>query len=338
MSIKLITSFLLYVTTMSSPIFAQCFIESERTVLATDGVKMGATLSIPKEMKPKAAIVLATGSGTQNRDEEVYGKKPFKTISDFLAANGYAVLRVDDRGLKNPSDAGNATIRTISDDVASAVSLMTKEFPDCKVGILGHSSGGSYAIMNGANNPDVDFIITLAAPAWKGDSLVIAQSRTIAIKTMGRWPMELLQKKIMEIASSSISDDQAKVMIMDEIAKSMGVNASLPEVRKQISAQASGVVSPWYRSMLRYDPSEDLKKIKIPFLALNGSKDMQVPSSNLATISEYVPEAETVELKDHNHLFQKSNSGMPNEYATLEGDISGATLDIILNWLQRNVK
>lgn len=319
-------------------VFAQGFVESERIVKASDGVEMGATLSFPESKVAKVAIVLATGSGTQNRDEEVYGKKPFKTISDFLAANGYAVLRVDDRGLKNPSDAENATIRTISDDVASAVSLMTKEFPDCKVGILGHSSGGSYAIMNGANNPEVDFIITLAAPAWKGDSLVIAQSRAIALKTMGAWPMEATQKKIINIASSPLCDDEAKNLIADEMSASLGEKADMQGVRKLILAQASGVVSPWYRSMLKYDPAEDLKKLDIPFLALNGDKDMQVPWLNLITISKLAPHSETVKLENHNHLFQVCNSGLPQEYSTLEGDISNDTLQIILDWLERTIK
>ena len=110
---------------------------------AADGVEMGATLTWPaKEIRPKAVLVLATGSGIQNRDEEIMGKKPFKTLAEFLSSNGFAVLRVDDRGFANPGDAVIATFDTYTDDVAAAVSLVDSLYPAIPVGIIGHSCGG----------------------------------------------------------------------------------------------------------------------------------------------------------------------------------------------------
>ena len=94
--------FLLLVAIINWPAFCRDFSEKEITVRATDGVAMGATLTLPDD-EPKAAVILATGSGIQNRDEEIFGKKPFRTISEFLSANGYAVLRMDDRGFSSSS-------------------------------------------------------------------------------------------------------------------------------------------------------------------------------------------------------------------------------------------
>lgn len=313
---------------------AKSFYEREMLVVAEDGVSMGATLTVPDNVASyKAAIVLATGSGTQNRDEEIMGKRPFKTIAEFLSDNGYVVLRVDDRGYANPEDARGATEDTYSADVASAVALADSIFPELRVGIIGHSSGGGYAIRNGAHNPKVDFIVTLAAPAWSGDSIVMSQSRAMAVAMTGRWDAEPLQRKILDIAKSEASDISARTLLSMAIGEALGEMAGLPQVQNQISAQIDGVLSPWYRSMLRYDPAEDIRRVKVPFLALNGSKDTQVLPGNLATIKKLNPEVTVVEIEAHNHLFQPCITGFVQEYETLPEDVSDKTLLTILEWL-----
>lgn len=317
---------------------ANSFSEREMLVVAADGVEMGATLTLPDNGNLcKAAIVLATGSGTQNRDEEIMGKRPFKTIAGFLSDNGYAVLRVDDRGYANPKDAAGATEDTYSADVASAVALMDSIFPDMKIGIIGHSSGGGYAIRNAAHNSTVDFIVTLAAPAWSGDSVVMSQSRAMAVAMTGRWDAEPLQRKILDVAKSQASDMAARTLLSMTLGEALGEMSQLPQVQKQIFAQIDGVMSPWYRSMLRYDPADDIRLIKVPFLALNGSKDTQVLPGNLATIKEVNPQVTVREIEGHNHLFQPCSTGLVQEYASLPGDISATTLRIILEWLDRMV-
>lgn len=312
------------------------FSERELTVTAaSDGLRMGATLTAPAE--PKAVIVLATGSGTQNRDEELFGKKPFKTIAEYLSSQGYAVLRVDDRGFDNPDDAKSATIATYAGDVASALALADSIYPDIPSGILGHSAGASYAIYNAVHNPATDFIITLAGPAWSGDSVVMSQSRAIAMQLTGRWDVEPVQRRLMEIAKSSASDFTARMMLTTTLSEAAGAAATLPEAQKQIQTQVSGLLTPWYRSFLRYDPSDDIAAVNVPFVALNGSRDLQVLPENLTTIKALNPKADTRLMEGHNHLFQVCQTGMLQEYATLPGDISQETLQTILIWLNRNV-
>lgn len=317
------------------PALAFDFTESELIVTADDGVRMGATLTAPEY--PKAAVVLATGSGTQNRDEEIFGKTPFKTIAEYLSSHGYAVLRTDDRGFANPDDARGATEATYCADVACAVALMDSIYPSLPTGIIGHSAGGTYAIRNGAHNPLTDFIITLAAPAWSGDSLIMSQSRALAVQLTGRYDNESLQRRIISIAKSKVADFVALTMISNELNASVGEAAKMPEVQKQITRQASSLLSPWYRSMLRYDPAEDIKAVKVPFLALNGSKDIQVLPGNLTTIHELNPQADIRLMEGMNHLFQKCESGMIQEYATIPGDISEEALKTILDWLENRI-
>jgi pimeloyl-ACP methyl ester carboxylesterase len=316
------------------------FDEQELTVRANDGIKMGATLTTPQTGKPRAAIVLASGSGTQNRDEEIYeGKKPFKTLAEYLSSNGYAVLRVDDRGLDNSADAEGATLSTYAADVASAVNVADSLFTDIPVGIIGHSAGSHYAIINANTNPKVDFIVTLAAGAWQGDSIIMSQARAIATTMLGKWEpdAETLQRRLMSIAKSNISTPVARAMLMSELSSSMREYADLPNVQQVLQAQVNSITSPWYRDFLRYDPAADISAVNKPWLALNGSKDLQVLPENLATIHSLNPKADTRIIEGVNHMFQKCHTGLMNEYETLPGDLSQDTLDTIGQWLDSNI-
>jgi len=315
------------------------FGERELTVVASDGTAMGATLTTPADGKrPKATVVLATGSGTQNRDEEVFGKKPFKTLAEYLSANGYAVLRVDDRGIGNPADAAKATVDTYISDVTAAVTVADSLFACTPTGIIGHSAGGTYAIVNAVRNPQVDFIVTLAAPAWSGDSIIMSQGRAMAVAMTGRYDNEPLQRLLMDIVKSDMPDFAARIALTQTLNASLGDVASLPEARKQISSQIEALITPSYRTMVRYNPAADISAVDVPWLALNGSKDTQVLPGNLDTIRQLNPKASTVLLDGHNHLFQPCTTGLVQEYATIPGDISPLTLETILDWLSDTIR
>ena len=318
---------------MAPNVFATDYENHEVTITTSDGTELGATLTLPQ--RPKAAILLVTGSGIQNRDEEIVGKTPFKTLAEALSGAGYAVLRVDDRGFRNPSDAEHATIDTDLDDARSAFIKMDSLMSGVKKGIIGHSSGGTVAIRLGASEPKVDFIVTLAAPAWQGDSIIMSQARALATALTGRWDGEALQRELMTIAKSPTPTFMARPAMIAAMTSGMGEIAKMPQVRQQIEAQIDGILSPWYRSMLRFDPAESISAVKIPFLALNGSKDIQVLPQNLETIKQLNPQSETLLLDGHNHLFQHATTGLPQEYSTLEGDLSQETLDAIIAWLNK---
>ena len=314
------------------PLKGETFLEKNLMVTSSvDGLRMGATLTSPNH--PKGSIVLATGSGIQNRDEEIFGKKPFKFLAEFLSSNGYAVLRVDDRGLENPTDAQNATIETIRNDVFSAVNLIDSIFPNIPKGIIGHSCGGNYAMAIAANYTDIDFIITLAAPAWQVDSIVMSQTRTIAKLATGKWEKENLQRNILKIAKSNLPLNTKRMYLSYIISEDLGEITKMPEVQLQINDQINALLSPWYQSFLKYDPSNDIKKIKCKFLALNGSKDCQVLQENLITFSTLNSNVDTKSFENLNHLFQKCTLGGVDEYPYIQEDISQEVLQTILDWL-----
>lgn len=331
--LKLLLALALCVCSVS---MAMAYTEREVTIVNPQArISLAGTLTIP-EQKPKAVVVLATGSGQQDRDEEIMGHRPFKAIADLLGSKGYAVLRLDDRGAgKSEGNFAKATADDFVSDIKAALCYVDTTFTEIPKGVLGHSEGGSTAIRCADR---CNFIITLAAPAWQGDSIIMSQSRALAVGTLGKWENEPLQRKILDIAKGQLPSAIAKAMIVTELAKSLGNAAYMPEVKQQMNAQTDIMVSQWYRQMLRYNPEADIKAVAVPWLALNGDKDTQVLPGNLTTIAKLSPTAETVTLPAHNHLFLECTTGLVTEYQSLTGDISDLTLHTIANWLDKQFK
>ena len=306
---------------------------SEHEVRVTNhsaGIVLAGTLTTPPS--PKAVCVLATGSGAQDRDETLLGHKPFKVLADSLADRGYAVLRMDDRGTGSSGGSfSGATVDDFVTDIAAGVGYVDSLFRDIQICVIVHSEGGGIAIRLWASDKRVDMIVTLAAPAWRGDSVIMSQCREMAVRMLGHWDGEALQRQLLDIAMSDASESSVR-MSLQYLLMTLP-EASIPQVREQLMASAAQMSTPYYRQMLRYDPIPDIEKVKCPWLALNGDRDVQVLCANLDTIATHAPQADTVTMVGHNHLFQHSTTGMPDEYASLHEDISIETLNTIISWL-----
>lgn len=325
----------------------EVLIENEK-----DEVYLSGTLTIPEKGENFPVVILISGSGPQNRDEEIFGHKPFLVIADFLTKNGYAVLRYDDRGVgASTGDFLKATTYDFANDVLSAVKFLKshKKIDSNKIGLIGHSEGGMIAQIAAVKNPnDIKFIIMLAGVGIPCDELIMLQSEIIA-KLEGRPDDEIKkslthQKKLIELLKSDKPNEQIEKEIRQTLNESFANLAGLKQetkenVEKMIDMQIKTVMSDWYRNFLRFNPADYLEKITIPVLALNGEKDAQVPpKENLSAIEKALSKAgnknfKIVELKGLNHLFQTAETGSILEYGKIEETISQTTLDVILNWL-----
>lgn len=328
--------FIISLLASASTAYAQDFTAQDIKVEnRQQGVTLAGTLTVPPEGKPKAAIILASGSGAQDRDEEILGHRPFKVIAEHLSGRGYAVLRMDDRGTgESEGDASATTLDDYVADISCAIatldSCLESKIP---TGIIGHSEGGSAAIKSAVSERGCDFIVTLGAPAWRGDSIVMSQARAMAEAMSGKWDGEQLERRLLDMAMSPTPAAMLRPAIYMEIANVLGEMAKLPAVQEQISAQVDVMCGEPYRTMLRYDPAEDIAKVDVPWLAINGELDMQVLPGNLKTISRLSPKAMTMSVPAHNHLMQECVSGMVTEYQGLGQSPSADILDIISSWL-----
>jgi len=306
-----------------------------------DSVSLAGTLSLPEEGNSFPAVILVTGSGTQNRDEELMGHKPFAVIADYLTRNGIAVLRYDDRGAGS-SDKGKpgATTIDLSYDAEAALEFLLNDsrIDNTRIGIIGHSEGGTINwIVASRRTDDVKFVISLAGPATKGSEILAAQQRALykasGIPEASILANEQLFSQIWKIIENNSSIEKADV----ELKKLLGAMGATEE---QINAYRSQLLEPWMYAFITLEPKEYIQKATCKALVLNGTKDLQVISSQNIPIWETLAkdrkpgsEITIVELDGLNHLFQHCNTGLPAEYQEIPETISNEVLDIIKDYI-----
>lgn len=309
----------------------------------TSRLRLAGTLTTPDSAKAKALIVMATGSGTQDRDETIFEHKPFKAIAERLSTDGYAVIRMDDRGAGG-SEAGDLASATTFDfvtDIAAAIaaadSLLGYDTPK---GVFGHSEGGIIACNLAARNNDVDFIITFGAPAFRGDSVLMRQVRETCTVANASDQFEKLYSSLRRrynLAMSQGLQPLIEAQILAELASSQPEIAAIPQVRERAEKEVKALCSPWMRTFLRHNPAGDISKIKIPWLAVNGSLDRQVTPDNLDLIGRLCPGADKLLADRLNHIMLPAITGSPEEYKSLPGDVDQKLLDDITVWLDRRI-
>jgi pimeloyl-ACP methyl ester carboxylesterase len=316
-------------------------------------VTLAGTLTRPRSGGPFPAVLLITGSGQQDRDETVFGHRPFLVLSDYLTRRGIAVLRVDDRGIGgSKGDVANATSENFASDVLAGVNYLKsrKDIDPHKIGLMGHSEGGMIAPMVAVQSPDVAFIVLLAGTGVPGEQISMFQMMTL-MKQSGASEAEIaksraLQEKLYGIlehepnakdrhAKLKQAFEEAFARMTDEEKKKAGAAANAEQ-------SAAAVERPWTRFYLLHDPRPVLRHVHCPVLAVNGAKDIQVPPKvNLPEIEKALKEGgnkdfTVLELPHLNHLFQTCKTGTLGEYAQIQETFSPSALELIGNWIDRH--
>ncbi|HEX8530491.1 MAG TPA: alpha/beta fold hydrolase [Cytophagales bacterium] len=319
------------------------------------GVTLAGTLTLPEGKGPFPAVLLITGTGPQNRDEELMGHQPFLVLADYLTRRGIAVLRVDDRGVgKSTGDFGAATSRDFADDALAGVNFLKsrKDIRPRQIGLVGHSEGGLIAPLVSTRSKDIAFMVLMAGPGVAGEAIIQRQTELI-MKANGMAPEGIqssldLQARLFEILRQEPDAARAEAKMTAAVQQA---TAAMTDAQKQASGLsgegprmlAKRLNTPWFRFFLSYDPKPTLRQVKVPVLAVNGEKDLQVtPRENLAAIAAALKEGgnrqvQTQELPGLNHLFQTAQTGSPAEYAQIEETIAPAALQPVGDWIAGQV-
>lgn len=311
-------------------------------------VQLAGTLTIPSNSKVSKIVILITGSGPQNRNEEVLNHRPFLVWSDWLTRNGIAVLRYDDRGVgKSTGKFSTATTFDFADDVEAAVSFIRsrQDLNKLSIGLIGHSEGGLIATIVASSNKDIKFIVLLAGPGIPLYQLSLQQSADIS-HTAGASELAVNQALSLNrryfkliIEGSSLSKEQLKnqvdTMLYHEMLSQHWDEAKFNGWKQRYEL----LLTPWLRSYANINPADYFSKIKCPVLALNGTKDIAVNwQVNLTGISKALDQGgnkqyKVVPLDGLNHLFQKANTGSETEYAQISESVNPITLTIVSHWI-----
>lgn len=303
------------------------------------------TLTFPS--KPlKGTIIMVSGSGWQDRDETIFGHKPFKVIADYLTQEGYAVYRYDDRA--SALFEKSTTLDFVS-DVQRIVTYFKNNsvHKNAKIGLIGHSEGGLVAFMAAAENKNIDFIISMAGCSETFDKVLLFQAE-IAAKSEGYSQKEI--EETLEISSKiykMLAKEDSSAVVIEKFKKIVSdyTKNMSPEQKKRYSLtdlsvmqQSAVISSPWFMTLFKIYPEKYLKKIECPVYAINGEKDLQVNyATHLPIIKKYVLKKSSLNkvesFKNLNHLFQECETGMMDEYGKIEQTISPNVLNSMLLWL-----
>lgn len=313
---------------------------------------MAGTLTLPTKNGKFPVVILISGSGPQDRDESFMGHKPFLVLSDYLTKQGIGVLRFDDRGHgESTGDFGNATTEDFSKDVLSAIAyLKTRNDVDIKkIGLIGHSEGGIIAPLAANNSKDIAFMVLLASTGVSGAELSVMQS-----KTLRQFPVkdEVAYEKNTRKAIAIVTSNKSESEIEKELTKHYNdflrpilTSLNVPEKNMNafIDSQLKTSLKPWSRYFLQYNPADEIEKLQIPVLSLNGSKDTQVNAKinqegiRKALIKGENKDYKIVELENLNHFFQECETGKMDEYRKIEQTFSPMALKEISNWILERI-
>lgn len=317
----------------------------------TAKISLAGTLTLPKKEGLFPAVVLISGSGPQNRDEELLGHKPFLVLADFLTKNGIAVLRFDDRGTAlSKGDFKTATTADFATDVEAAVAYLKtrKEINKKQIGLVGHSEGGIIAPMVASQSKEVAFIVLLAGTGLPGDQILLLQQKLIGkaagVSDENLQKNETINRQAFDLVKKSASTEQLKSDLTAFLKQALKDNPTdKPEGMSEetfIQLQVNQTANIWMQYFIKHNPAPVLEKVKCPVLALNGEKDLQVPpKENLEAIKNALAKGGNKkvtirELPNLNHLFQECTTGAPSEYAAIEQTFSPKALSEILSWIQ----
>jgi pimeloyl-ACP methyl ester carboxylesterase len=322
---------------------------SEEVTFESPDAELSGTLTIPKGKGPFPAAVLVTGSGPQNRDEEIFGHKPFLVLADYLSRRGFVVLRYDDRGVGASGGVfAGATTFDFSFDAWAALRFLRnrKEVDRNRTGIIGHSEGALVAAMLGSWTDEVKFVVMMAGTGLNGRD-VLRQQREISLRAAQKSRRDIIRNEelfselIEQIGSGEPQEAflTARELAVHQYSMSGLQEPGVEKINELATKILNSIDNPWMQYFMNYEPTESLSMVTQPVLALFGSRDTQVPPyPNASIVYEALSKSKSPSYRIKmfnglNHLFQHSETGMVNEYQQISQTISPKVLEFINDWL-----
>lgn len=323
--------------------------QAEDLIIPTRAGQISGTLLLQEE--PAPLVILLSGSGSQDRDENVAGFRVFGELSSRLYESGFSSFRYDDRGIGQSQGEPDATLNELAEDLVDIAGYLHEHYENefSSLYLLGHSQGGLVAAI-GAQFFDTDGIIFMATPFLRGDEiineqiLVISRDRDVPEEVVEQ-NLEF-QQRIYEVVRSegdwsAIEQDLADRLreqidqLPDQQRQALGDMNGF--VQSQVDRQLSAAKSRWFKSLIELEPAEIIGSLEVPMLAIFGGMDMQVTAEPNRAAAQRLhreqPPITTVIIPDANHLFQAANTGMPGEYGMLEREFADGFMDAVLGWL-----
>lgn len=328
---------------------------TEEVTVASGDVSLAGTLTLPEGEGPFPAVLFLSGSGPQDRDEALYGHKPFLVIADALTRAGFATLRLDDRGVGGSTgDFAAAGFDDFAADVTAGLAYLRsrQEIDPERTGLLGHSEGGYVAPLAISQGAGAAFFVDIAGPSVPGIDVLKLQNYLI-YKNLGRSDEEIRgQLEYLDALYRAVKEnrlDDAKTLTREQLAAQFsqlpeGERPNEEQVQSITEAQLANLESGWFRDFLTFDPQPYLRQITVPVLAIYGKLDVQVPAVQSMGVMKGTLERAgnddvvVVAFERMNHLMQPSVAGAFPEYGQIETTVMPEVLDLIVDWLSERFR
>lgn len=314
---------------------------------ADAGLTLAGTLTLPATDGPHPAAALVSGSGRHERDQEVFGHRPFRVLADHLTRRGIAVLRYDDRGTAGSSgDFASATSADFATDAAAAAAWLAGHpaiDPDA-VGLVGHSEGAGVAALAAARSGSVAFVVLLSGSGLPGREISVRQAAAMPPPGIDGSRYRDFIREALDIAASEGEAPGLEEELRRHYRAGMPIlRAMTPpgtDMDAFLEAQVEASLSPWARFYYRFDPTEALRRVSVPVLGLHGRMDVQVPAGASQTAMRAAleeagnPDVTLEELPGLNHLLQECGSGSVEEYGRIEQTLAPRVMERIAGWIR----
>jgi peroxiredoxin/alpha/beta superfamily hydrolase len=323
-----------------------------------DSIHIGATLTYPADRQCHTAVILLSGTGRQDRDGTMAGHKMFALLADSLTRRGIAVLRSDDRGTgQTNGNYEQSTTSDFADDAIAAVDYLRsrKDMHLADIGLIGHSEGGMAAGIAAAKDDRISFVITLSAPGITGLEALLLQNQRIVhqapIPDINKMRFDSINHLLFTMAFHNAGSPDLEKKLRNAYAQWKIWDDSVVAANKlaygghfffPIETYIRQATGPWYQEFITYDPAKVLPHVHVPWLAINGDKDLiSDGTTNLKGIADNLAkggnhDVTTWLVPGLNHLYQHCKTCDLSEYAALPETMASEVMTRIADWIEQH--
>ena len=300
----------------------------EPVTIPAVGFNLGATLTRPPKAAAGArlpAVIVLSGFAANDRDGSLAGIPVVGQLAGAVANAGFLTVRYDKRGYgQSGGRSESATITDYADDVRTVMRWLTerKDVDPKRIAVIGHADGAWVALLAASREKRFAAVATISAPASTGAELVLE-----------------LQQRTLDVLSLTPDERARRVALQKQIIAAVQSSRGLTDLPPDIRKQAD---TPWFQSILNYQPARVLKDVRQPLLFVHAALDHEVPPADaerLAGIAQKESDSPSVELlmvKGVNHLLAPAITGEIREYGVLpDRTVSADVSNAVSAWLTR---